>query len=119
MVSLCKEGTQCPVLRGMEDDACEVKAKLHSALCSYFKFDEFRLGQLESLVPVLHGKDVFIRLATGSGKSLCMFLAPLAISDSAMAVIVSLLNGLMDEQVSLYIRLGFEKLMHVFIRLVS
>ena len=49
-------------------------------------------------LPVVHGKDVFVRLATGSGKS-CMFLAPLAISDIAMAVIISPLNGLMDEQV--------------------
>ena len=84
---------------GEEDDACDVKAKLYSALRSYFKFTEFRQGQLESLVPILHGKDAFVRLATGSGKSLCMFLAPLASSDSAMAVIVSPLNGLMDEQV--------------------
>ena len=106
MVSLCKAGTQCPVLRGMEDGACEVKAKLYSALYSYFKFNEFRPGQLESLVPVLHGKDVFVRLATGSGKSLCMFLAPLVYSESAMAVIVSPLNGLMDEQVSYTIKFG-------------
>ena len=101
MGCLCKKGTECPVLRGMEDGSCEVKAKLCLALCSYFKFDEFRPGQLESLVPVLHGKDVFIHLATGSGKSLCMFLGPLASSVSAMAVIISPLNGLMDEQVSL------------------
>ena len=97
MVSLCKEGTQCPVLRGMEDGARDVKARLYSALHSYFKFDEFWPGQLESLVPVLHGKDVFIRLATGSGKSLCIFLAPLASSGCAMAIIISPLN---DEQVS-------------------
>ena len=52
------------------------------------------------LSPVVHGKDVFVRLAaTGSGKSLCMLLAPLAISDIAMAVVISPLNGLMDEQV--------------------
>lgn len=88
------------MLRGETDDACDVKSKLYSALCSYFKFTEFRQGQLESLVPILHGKDVFVRLSTGSGKSLCMFLAPLASSDSAIAVIVSPLNGLMDEQVS-------------------
>ena len=48
-----------------------------------------------------------------------MFLAPLASSDSAMAVIVSPLNGLMDEQVSYRIDGGWEKLIHAFIRLVS
>ena len=61
----------------------------------------FRPGQLEALVPIAHGKDVFICLATGSGKSLCMLLAPLTASNTAMAVIVSLLNGLVDEQVQL------------------
>lgn len=99
MVSLCKRGLQCPILAGSADAGCELRVKLQAALLSYFKFEEFRPGQLESLIPVAHGKDVFIRLATGSGKSVCMFLAPLAASDTAMAVIVSPLNGLMDEQV--------------------
>ena len=75
MVSLCKEGLQCPVLAGSTDAGCELRAKLQSALLSYFKFKEFLPGQLESLIPVVHGKDVFIRLATGSGKSLCMFFS--------------------------------------------
>ena len=92
-----------------------MKAKLHSALSSYFKFDEFRPGQLESLVPFLHGKDVFTHLATGSDESLCTFLAPISSSDSAMAVIVSPLNGLMDEQVSYRIDGGWEK----FVRLLG
>ena len=99
MVSLCKGGLQCPVLAGSTDAGCEMIVKLQSALHNYFKFEEFRPGQLESLIPVVHGKDVFIRLATGSGKSLCIFLAPLAASNTAMVVIVSPLNGLMDEQV--------------------
>ena len=59
----------------------------------------FRPGQLEALIPIAHSKDVFICLATGSGKSLCMLLVPLAASNTAMAVIVSLLNGLVDERV--------------------
>ena len=90
-------------MTGSTDGICEMRIKLQSALLSYYNFDEFRPGQLKSLIPIVHGKDVFIRLATGSGKSLCMFLAPLAASNTAMAVIVSPLNGLMDEQVnSLY-----------------
>ena len=48
---------------------------------------------------LLHGNDVFVRMATGAGKSLCMFLAPLAVSECAMGVIISPLNGLMDQQV--------------------
>lgn len=62
----------------MEDGSCVVKAKLRLALCSYFKFNEFRPGQLAAC----------LHLATGSDKSLCMFIGPLASSVSAMAVIV-------------------------------
>ena len=52
-------------------------------------------------MPILHGNDVFVRMATGAGKSLCMFLAPLSVSEHAMGVIISPLNGLMDQQVQL------------------
>ena len=38
----------------------------------------------------------------GSGKSPCMFLVPLAVSDSGMGVVISPLNALMDQQVRIY-----------------
>ena len=41
----------------------------------------------------------FFRMATGSGKSLCMFLPPLCVGESDMGVIISPLKGLMDQQV--------------------
>ena len=47
----------------------------------------------------MHHKDVFVRMATGSGKSVCMFLPPVVISDHAMGVIISPMNALMDQQV--------------------
>ncbi len=101
MKRFCKERLKCPVMTGglVEGTGCIMPDKLKCALQKYYKHTAFRPGQLESLLPVVHGKDVFVRLATGSGKSMCMFLVPLAISDSAMAMIVSPLNGLMDEQV--------------------
>ena len=40
-------------------------------------------------------------MATGSGKSLCMFLGPLAISEKAIGVVISPLKVLMDQQVLL------------------
>ena len=46
---------------------------------------------------LLHGNDVFVRMATGAGKSPCMFLASLVVSGRAMGVI-SPLNGLTDQQ---------------------
>ena len=41
-------------------------------------------------------------MATGSDKSLCMFLGHLAISESAIGMVISPLNGLMEQQVCLY-----------------
>ena len=43
---------------------------------------------------------MFIWMATGTGNSLCMFLAPLAVSESAVGVVVGSLNGLMEQRVS-------------------
>ena len=63
---------------------------------------DFRTGQLEAILPALHGRDVFMRMATGSGKSLCMFTVPLAYSNDAVGVIISPLNALMDEQCVFY-----------------
>ena len=74
--------------------------RLHGALRTYFKFDDFRDGQLEAMLPIMHQQDVFVRMATGSGKSICMFLPPLAISEHAMGVVISPLNTLMDQQVT-------------------
>ena len=79
---------------------CQGKVRLEGALRKYFpSFSGFRSGQLEALLPLVHGKDVFVRMATGSGKSLCMFLAPLAMSETAIGVVISPLNALMQQQV--------------------
>lgn len=79
---------------------CQARILLETTLQKWFKFTGFRPGQVEAMLPVLHCKDAFVRMATGSGKSLCMFLPPLAVSNSSMAVIISPLNALMDQQVS-------------------
>ena len=92
----------CPFAKG-ECDApsveCVWKSRLEAALQKYFKFKTFRPGQLDALLPLVHGRDVFVRMATGAGKSLCLFLAPLAIGNSAIGVVISPLNALMDQQV--------------------
>ena len=91
----------CPFIRGSASpSACPLLSqKLHDTLLKYWHHSTFRDGQLEALMALLHRNDVFVRMATGAGKSLCMFLAPLAVSERAMGVIISPLNGLMDQQV--------------------
>ena len=42
-----------------------------------FGFSEFRTGQLEAILPALYGRDTFVQMATGSVKSLCIFMVPL------------------------------------------
>ena len=93
--SVCTS-TSCPLASSAQ---CAAKRKLQQALQRYFEFPGFRPGQLDAMLPALHGRDVFVRMATGAGKSLCIFLPPLAVNDSAIGVVISPLNGLMDQQV--------------------
>lgn len=86
-------------LSGVEGVSCAAYWKARDALTKYFKFSDFRPGQLAALMPVLHGRDVLVRMATGAGKSLCIYLVPLAMGPSAGGVLISPLNGLMDQQV--------------------
>ncbi len=58
--------------------------KLEEALCSTFHHTSFRPGQLEAVLSVAHGKDVFVCMPTGGGKSLCMFLVPITLGCGAM-----------------------------------
>ena len=88
-----------PCVREMENCVAYCKAK--TALTQYFKFDSFHPGQLAALLPVLHGRDVLAKMATGAGKSLCFYLVPLSVDTSAVGVVISPLNALMDQQVIL------------------
>lgn len=78
---------------------CRAYTKLFQALFHYFGHRTFRDGQMESLLPLLHGKDVFAQMATGAGKSLCIFLGPLCSSRDAVGIVISPLTGLIEEQV--------------------
>ena len=80
-------------------DECRAQLRSQAALQNYFKYTHFRPGQLDAILPVQHGKDVFVQMATGSGKTLCMFIPVLAAHEEAMGIIVSPLSGLIDQQV--------------------
>ena len=80
---------------------CTIFVKLLPAMQSYFHHDSFRPGQLEAMFPVMHGHDVLVKMPTGGGKTMCMFVPPLATSDTAMGLVISPLVALMEQQVRL------------------
>ena len=67
------------VMEKREPGACPAYGSARSALGSFFNCHTFRPGQLEILLSALHGRDVFARMATGAGKSMCFYLIPLAL----------------------------------------
>ena len=75
---------------------CRAYTKLFQALFHYFGHRTFRDGQMECLLPLLH---VFAQMATGAGKSLCIFLGPLCSSRDAVGTVISRLTGVIEEQV--------------------
>jgi len=72
---------------------------IYSGLQEYFGFDAFKGTQEESINSLLSGKDTFVIMPTGGGKSLCYQL-PAMIQDGC-AIVVSPLIALMKNQVDL------------------
>lgn len=74
-------------------------SKLHSYLKKSFGFNEFKYPQENIINSLLSGKDTFVIMPTGGGKSLCYQL-PAIICDGC-AIVVSPLIALMKNQVDL------------------
>ncbi len=72
---------------------------LESALQQYFGFEKFKGTQLESINSLLNGRDTFVIMPTGGGKSLCYQLPAMILP--GCAIIVSPLIALMKNQVDL------------------
>lgn len=75
------------------------KYDLKKSLQEHFGFDKFKDEQQEIIESVLDGKDTFVIMPTGGGKSLCYQLP--ALLSEGIAIIVSPLIALMKNQVDL------------------
>ena len=79
-------------------------------------YENLRSSQEEAICRFLEGKDIFISLPTGSGKSLCYFVLPMIFNElrncsSPIAIVVSPLTALMKEQVQKLLQEGSQLFM--------
>lgn len=84
-----------------EESSAKGKSKLvlKKKLQEHFGFDSFKGDQEAIIQSLLSGKDTFVIMPTGGGKSLCYQLP--AIVSEGVAIIVSPLIALMKNQVDL------------------
>lgn len=86
--------------------ASKTKYPLHDLLKQIFGFESFKGNQKEVIESVLEGKDTFVIMPTGGGKSLCYQLPALIFEGTA--IIISPLIALMKNQVDAIRNFGAE-----------
>ena len=82
----------------MNDDEQHQRSEARAVLQRYWGHADFRPGQAEAIEAVLEGRDAFVVLPTGGGKSVC-YQVP-ALLKEGFVLVVSPLIALMQDQVA-------------------
>ncbi len=85
------------------------KQDIKGALKKFFGFDDFRGRQEEVVRHLLDGKDCFVIMPTGAGKSLCYQLPSIIMEGTALVIspLIALMKNQVDQMSALGIEAGF------------